>query len=139
VTGAFSGTTDEILQWAAHKWGLDEDLLRAQAVQESHWRQDAVGDHGRSFGLMQLKDEKQPGTFPLSRMSTAFNVDYASMLLRHCYDGFATWLGDGYRAGDMHGCLGYYFSGEWASEEGDAYAERVERQLAARSWRRRDF
>jgi autotransporter family porin len=44
VTGNFTGTTDEILQWAACKWGIDEDLVRAQAAFESWWRQDAKGD-----------------------------------------------------------------------------------------------
>ncbi|HEV2069992.1 MAG TPA: hypothetical protein VGR26_09375, partial [Acidimicrobiales bacterium] len=38
VTGNFTGTTDEIIQWAAHKWGIDEDVFRAVAVQESWWR-----------------------------------------------------------------------------------------------------
>ena len=32
VTGNFSGSTDEILQWAACKWGVDEDMVRAQAA-----------------------------------------------------------------------------------------------------------
>ncbi len=41
VTGHFSGTTDEILQWAACKWGIDEDIVRAQAAIESWWHQDA--------------------------------------------------------------------------------------------------
>ena len=41
VTGQFTGTTTEILQWGACKWGLEEDLLRAVAVQESDWRQSA--------------------------------------------------------------------------------------------------
>ncbi len=44
VTGSYHGTTDEIIQWAACKWGLDEDVLRAQAVQESYWRANAAGD-----------------------------------------------------------------------------------------------
>ena len=44
VTGAFTGTTDEIIQWAACKWGLDEDTVRAQAVKESNWAQAAAGD-----------------------------------------------------------------------------------------------
>src|SRR5262249_24548237 len=35
VTGNFTGTTDEILQWVACKWGIDEDIVRAQAVRES--------------------------------------------------------------------------------------------------------
>jgi hypothetical protein len=35
VTGNFTGTTTEIIQWAACKWGIDEDTIRADAVQES--------------------------------------------------------------------------------------------------------
>ena len=41
VDGQFEGTTDEIFQWAACKWGLPDDLLRAfqaslQARRPSH-------------------------------------------------------------------------------------------------------
>jgi soluble lytic murein transglycosylase-like protein len=32
---SFRGTTDEIIRWAAWKWGIDEDLLRAVAARES--------------------------------------------------------------------------------------------------------
>jgi hypothetical protein len=39
VDGQFTGTTDEILQWAACKWGLPDNLLRAVAVVESTWFQ----------------------------------------------------------------------------------------------------
>src|SRR5581483_2740680 len=34
VTGNFTGTTDEILQWASYKWGFDPDVTRATAVTE---------------------------------------------------------------------------------------------------------
>jgi hypothetical protein len=44
VTGAFTGTTDEIIQWVACKWGIDEDYVRAQIVVESSWSQTALGD-----------------------------------------------------------------------------------------------
>jgi hypothetical protein len=71
----FRGTTDEIIRWAAWKWGFDEDLVRAVAVKESFWKQAAAGDwDGRqhqSFGLMQVRrnpeGERGPdwnGTFP---------------------------------------------------------------------------
>ena len=36
----------------------------------------------------------RPGSFPLSRDSTAFNADYYGMTLRYYYDGAATWLND---------------------------------------------
>ncbi len=44
VTGNFAGTTDEIIQWAACKWGIDEDWVRAQIVNETNWQQTAMGD-----------------------------------------------------------------------------------------------
>ena len=44
VTGNFVGTTDEIIQWAACKWGLDEDVVRAQTAKESWWFQRTAGD-----------------------------------------------------------------------------------------------
>lgn len=37
VDGQFTGTTDEIFQWAACKWGLPDNLLRGIAVRESTW------------------------------------------------------------------------------------------------------
>jgi hypothetical protein len=39
VDGQFAGTTDEIFQWVACKWGLPDDLLRAVAVRETGWYQ----------------------------------------------------------------------------------------------------
>mgnify|MGYP003946950419 CR=1 FL=1 len=48
VTGNQVGTTDELIQWTACKWGMDEDLLRAQAIQESYWFQNAIGDFSGS-------------------------------------------------------------------------------------------
>ena len=44
VDGNFTGTTDEIIQWTACKWGVDPDIVRAQAVVESYWHQQALGD-----------------------------------------------------------------------------------------------
>ncbi|GAC1358733.1 MAG: hypothetical protein NVSMB47_11620 [Polyangiales bacterium] len=39
VDGDFTGTTEEIFRWVACKWGVDEDVVRAQAWQESGWKQ----------------------------------------------------------------------------------------------------
>jgi len=39
VNGNFVGTTDEILQWAACKWGIPDNVIRAVAYQESTWYQ----------------------------------------------------------------------------------------------------
>jgi len=47
VTGDHIGTTDENIQWAACKWGLSDDLLRAVAFRESDWFQGEVYASGR--------------------------------------------------------------------------------------------
>lgn len=47
VDGQFTGTTDEIFQWAACKWGVPDNVLRAQAVNESTWYQYEVYPSGR--------------------------------------------------------------------------------------------
>lgn len=47
VDGQFTGTTDEIFQWAACKWGIPDDVLRAMAVRESTWYQDETYPSGR--------------------------------------------------------------------------------------------
>jgi hypothetical protein len=135
VTGAFRGTTDEIIQWASHKWGLPVNLMRARAVAESTWHQRHVGDSGRSYGLMQVKRTVWRGSYPLSRRSTAFNVDLSAAIMRQAYDGRATWLKrEGYRKGDLWGSLGFCFSGRWYDAGARAYIDRVRRHLEAQSW-----
>jgi hypothetical protein len=138
VTGNFTGTTDEIFQWAACKWGFDVDTVRAQAVQESEWNQALLGDchprqatqpdtrHCASMGIMQVKGANippdHPYTYPHAMRSTAFNVDYTLATRRHCYAGKVDWLHDAdvrsengrpYGPGDEWGCMGLWFSGRW--------------------------
>lgn len=140
IDGAFAGTTDEIIEWGACKWGLDPDLVRAQAFAESEWVQSATGDVTddpdecvpgdsppcpTSFGLLQIKHLFHPDTYPSARESTAFNVDYALAMFRACYEGWVGYFPDDYRPGDIEGCLGNHFSGHWKDEAGLAYADRV--------------
>jgi hypothetical protein len=47
VDGQFTGTTDEIIQWAACKWGLPDNFLRAEAYTESTWFQGETYPSGR--------------------------------------------------------------------------------------------
>jgi autotransporter family porin len=44
VDGQYSGSTDMIMRWAACKYGIDEDVVRAQAWIESGWQQGGAGD-----------------------------------------------------------------------------------------------
>jgi len=47
VTGHHTGTTDENIQWAACKWGIADNLLRAIALRESAWFQYEIYPDGR--------------------------------------------------------------------------------------------
>jgi hypothetical protein len=117
VDGNDTGSTDMILRWAACKWGIDEDLVRAQAWTESKWvqggsklsdgggdkrvtRRDCVqGDFAdlwdfgckdccyQSWGILQTKVYYAPRTWPMIKDSTAFNADYRYAEERVCIDG----------------------------------------------------
>ena len=129
VDGDFAGTTDEIIQWAACKWGIDEDIARAQVIKESYWYQSANGDNGESWGLGQVRDTAHQSAFQYSvnaRTSSAYNLDYTYASWRACYEGVYTWLNSTaerngtYAAGDEWGCVGVWFSGRWYYNN-DAY------------------
>jgi hypothetical protein len=149
VKGDFAGTTDEIIQWAACKWGLSADVVRAQAFVESTWDQQAVAGKRddpavcptglqppcpTAFGLMQLRSISQPGTYPLSVTSTAFNVDYALAFQRACLDG-VSWIG-AQTKGDVWGCIGLYKSGKWHDADAETYIGKVKDAVATHSWRK---
>ena len=156
VDGQFTGTTREILRWAACKWGVDEDLVLAQAAIESWWRQDTLGDwtgdatrcapgrgpgvDGRpgqcpeSFGVLQNRYPYEKPAWPAMAASTAFNADLAYAVWRVCFEGYESWLGPGYTAGDAWGCVGRWFSGRWHVAAGDQYVGRVRGYLAQRIW-----
>jgi hypothetical protein len=155
VTGGFTGTTDEILQWAAWKWGLDEDVLRGVAAIESWWYQEhsadfvsGVGD--TSFGLMSVRKTWPgsnwagwPGTYPLSIESTPFNVDFYGAAIRYCYDGGDQYMdyirAEGYVAGDLWGCLGWWYSGHWHDVGAEEYVATVKSHVQHRVWERPGF
>jgi hypothetical protein len=164
VDGKFSGTTDEILQWGACKWGLDEDVLRARAAEESGWLQSTLGDPTsdsrlcrsfgatapcyQSYGILQIKASIGDGylhTYPYSQNSTAFNVDYSSAWFRACFDGYDTWLNDPsagnqtYVPGDLWGCVGTWYSGKWHDRSAEIYVKAIKKRLAAKDWLKKDF
>jgi hypothetical protein len=166
VTGHFTGTTDEILQWGACKWGIDENVVRAMAVQESAWRQTARGDwvsdrkfcapgHGlgadgrrglcpKSWGILQVSYRFYPSAWPAVVTSTAFNVDAVLATVRACYEGYEWWLGDedsepGYTAGDLWGCVGRWYSGHWRTPGAYMYIRLVQARLAAGTWQMAGF
>ena len=194
VDGQFTGTTDEIFQWAACKWGLPDDVLRAIAVRESTWYEYEVypsgrpvldwgmGDmmpagtsgasvyckgiaaFGRDFqldfganicprtfsiaGVMSWQAPSwgqmpgnQNGTFPFTIQSTAFALDYLASQLRGCYNGWEYWLKSSgtYAAGDLWGCVGAWYAGDWHSSDANGYISRVKTELANFTWLQTDW
>jgi autotransporter family porin len=146
VTGNFTGTTDEILQWAACKWGIDEDVVRAQIAKESWWHMSTVGDNGESFGLGQVRVPYHGTAFANNnaKVSSAYNVDYTYAVWRECYEGRLGWLNDvehtgTYAAGDANGCLGVWFAGRWRTADANTYIAAVQSYLSERVWESANF
>jgi hypothetical protein len=191
VDGQFMGTTDEIFQWAACKWGLPDDVLRGIAVRESTWYQyetypsarcvtnwgcgdmhtsansdsatfcDGIARYGhdyqrdygaglcpKTFSIVGVMSWQAPswgampgnqnGTFPFNRDSTAFAVDYLAGQLRACYEGWEHWLNDtgtkNYAAGELWGCVGSWYAGDWHSSTANGYIARVRNEIANYTW-----
>jgi hypothetical protein len=162
VDGNFSGTTDEIMQWAACKWGVDEDIVKAMAANESRWNDRALGDFTsdrslcadehplgvdgvagqcpQSLGFMQLKWRYHQAAHPATAQSNAYHLDYAFAVWRSCYEGNLTFLNrSGYKAGDVLGCIGNWHAGDWKSPSGQIYVDRVMTFVAERPWEKPEF
>ncbi len=48
IAGDYTGSTDMIMRWAACKYGIDENVVRGQAWDESWWQQARTGDRRNS-------------------------------------------------------------------------------------------
>jgi len=204
ISGNFTGTTEDILRWGACKWGLDENVVKAMAANESQWQQahrfnatnlpaaqaaaSAVGNTltyhpsttcatntmpggsvnipralpaplpvaqpqgtgaasancSRDWGILQLNYEQHPSAWPEAEDSTAMNVDVALAMVRACYDGDETWLGDknhplpaggtAYAAGNLSYCVGRYNYGLWYDANAVTYINRINAELTSKSW-----
>jgi hypothetical protein len=144
VDGRFKGTTDEIIQWAAHKWGINTNLMRAVATVESWWEMSTLGDNGDSFGLYQVRRPYHCwGECRIARYFTAFNADYYGGIIRSYFDGLQTWLrretdnGKPYRAGDLQGSMGAWYSGRWwgpPSRPVEPYLDMIKFRKAEKTW-----
>jgi hypothetical protein len=149
VNGRFKGTTDEIIQWASLKWGIDTDTMRAAAAVESWWDMDVRGDNGDSFGLYQVRRPYHCwGKCKIVRYFTAFNADYYGAIVRSYYDGKQRWLntvtGNGrkYRPGDLKGSMGAWYSGRWwgpPERPIQPYIEAIAQRKSEKIWRHPDF
>ena len=161
IDGNFTGTTIDILRWAACKWGIDQDIVFAQAAVESWWHQDTLGDFGtyaskclaghkigqdgkrgrcpQSYGILQNRYPYEPGGWPAIATSTAMNADAAYAIWRSCFNGYETWLntvprGSQYHKGDAWGCVGRWFAGRWRTRPALGYIAKVRKYLREKIW-----
>ncbi len=168
VDGQFTGGTDAILKWASCKWGFDENVTRATAVNETHWRQTELGDvgNGISLGILQVKSRDYPAsceavassqntgdvTNPdcFSYLSTAFDADYKLAQQRACFEGQVAYMvgesPSGYPSYPngtpdqmMWGCVGWWFSGHWYDSGAISYINEVKGYLSAQTWAQPGF
>ncbi|HEY6408581.1 MAG TPA: hypothetical protein VIY29_14035 [Ktedonobacteraceae bacterium] len=164
IAGNYTGTTDEILQWTACKWGIDVNIVRAEAVTESYWHQSQKGDLTtaqsqcppgtwtgsncyQSYGILQIKYIYNKGEWPMSRDDTAFSAEYMYGVIRACYEGWTTYLSNRtplpgyphYHAGDIWGCVGRWFSGGWYDQGAINYINVVKTQYANKIWLKSGF
>lgn len=143
VDGQFAGTTDEILQWGAYKWGFDPNMVRAIAANESWWHQ---YETGASYGILQIQLSSFRATYPLSLQSTAFNVDFKLAYQRACMNGYISYLSritpqaghHPYPSPDpteqLWGCVGNWYSGGWYDSGAINYIQQIKTLMSQQPW-----
>jgi chitodextrinase len=167
LDGMSNPSTDDLIQWAAHKWGIPEDWLRAQYVLESWWRQSTLGDRAsvsntwywlypplaqipgtsevyESMGIAEVRwrpdNSLGIGTEPLRWKSTAFNVDFQAATVRFYYDGYCNWCTSGYSSGQQWDSIGaWYQPSPWNNSGQQSYIDLVQNILSERTWEQPGF
>jgi hypothetical protein len=160
VTGDYTGTTDEILQWVSCKWGIDVNLIRADAWVESGWYQQTIGNTCSpnmagegSYGILQVMNENCSGDevnggYPDTENDTALDADFWGADIRACLDGAfyngGSWLYNGQtiaqviaqngEAYALWGCIGFWYSGGWYTSGAQGYINRVQSDYASQPW-----
>ena len=161
------GTTEQILEWAAVKWGFGDqpsalggpalhipDITKALAVQESDWRQwvEADSGHGQCawVGGPDCPYPNGDQTFGLTGIKrTSWPGSYPrasqstafaadyAMAVLRHHYDGASWLGDGTR-GNLWAAVGAWYCG-CATYENSWYTGEVKKWYATQPWRERWF
>jgi hypothetical protein len=161
LDGMTSPSTDDLIQWGAHKWGIPEDWLRAEYVLESYWGQAVLGDRARvsaswytqypsqarlggnevfeTMGITGVKwkpdNSVGGGTEQLRWRSTAFNIDYQAASVRYYYDGYCSWCTSGYSSGQQWNSIGaWYEPYPWVNTGAQSYIASVQKILSEKPW-----
>jgi hypothetical protein len=163
VTGDFKGTTDEIIQWTACKWGLDLNEARAEAWLESGWYMSTTpgcGGPEATYGIFQIMVEDCAGDlvhggYPYVADDTALGADYWGAWIRACFDGafldseqpwqdspaggyggktIASLIAANGEDYALWGCVGAWNTNAWYSSQGDDYIATVQKDEQSQLW-----
>jgi autotransporter family porin len=86
VDGQYTGSTDMIARWAACKYGIDEDVVRAQGWIESGWRQGGGGDKRT------VQSECVQGSFTALWNTTIYEPGGSTVSCPNCcYQSWSLW------------------------------------------------
>lgn len=86
VDGSFTGFTDDIIRVYACKWGIDENVVRAQGMTESDWNQGGAGDQQTS-----QSECVQPGFAVLWNNTIAEPDDSVVSCPNCCFQSWSLW------------------------------------------------
>lgn len=160
--GLHNPSTDDLIQWAARKWGIPTGVFRAQIYFESLDTQGLQNDKAtvsprdysryprqsritpyqvyQTIGISQIKwdpsNKLNPGTEPLRWKSTAWALDFSAATVRYYYDGECSWCGRDYRKGQPWQSIGAYNAPvPWLNNAKRAwYIQSVQSTLRNRPW-----
>jgi hypothetical protein len=141
VDGQYTGSTDMIIRWAACKYGIDEDLVRAQGWVESGWQQGGAGDKRTSqsqcvqgsFSALWNTTITEPGGFTVSCPSCCYQ-SWSAWQTKVFYE-WMTWpeimqstaFGADYRYAEQRACMDGAYSTYYKSsaQQPNTYATDV--------------
>jgi hypothetical protein len=75
--------------------------------------------------------------WPHSENSTAYALDLYGAVIRGCYEGWNVWINratTGYHGGDIWGCVGNWYSGDWYGPSTTSYLNNVHNFYNTKPW-----
>lgn len=92
--------------------------------------------------MLQIKYVYFKTEWPMSRQDTASNAEFVIGWIRNCYEGWADYLYNvtpapgysSYHAGDIWGCMGFWFSGSWYIQGAIDYIQKVQQYYNQKPW-----
>jgi hypothetical protein len=139
VDGAYAGTTDDIVRVYACKYGIDEDVVRAQGMTESHWTQGEPGDQRNS------QSQCVNGSFTALWNTTITEPDGSTVSCSNCcfqswslwqtkvYYEYSSWpmimqstpFAADFRYADQRSCMNGDYSQYFQNQGGNTYASDI--------------